>query len=180
VRGEIEIMPKKIDGPGLAAIAVGIIFLYGGVKGYSPIKAFENIIKGQNPNENQVSASLTAATSSSGGNIPTSGGGSSSANQALAKQIATGMGHSDWTSGQQWSDWVALWNQESGWSATAKNPSSGAYGIPQSLPADKMASAGADYMTNPATQIKWGVTYIAGRYGNPSVAMAHERANNWY
>lgn len=174
-------MANKIDGPGIAAVAVGIVFIYGGAKGYSPIKAFGNIIKGKNPNENQASAALSSADSSSAtGNVPASGGGNPSANQALAKQIATAMGHSDWTSGQQWSDWVALWNQESGWSATAKNPSSGAFGIPQSLPASKMASAGADYMTNPATQIKWGVGYIADRYGNPSAAMAHERANNWY
>ena len=55
---------------------------------------------------------------------------------------------------------VPLWNQESGWNVYATNPSSGAYGIPQALPADKMASAGSDWQTNPATQIRWGLGYI--------------------
>ncbi|MBB6173452.1 hypothetical protein HNR23_003512 [Nocardiopsis mwathae] len=73
-----------------------------------------------------------------------------------------------------------LWEKESNWNHTAKNPSSGAYGIPQSLPGSKMASAGADWETNPATQIKWGLGYIDGRYGNPCGAWAHSQANGWY
>jgi hypothetical protein len=59
-------MANKMDGPGIAAVAVGVVFVWGGVKGYSPIKAFENIITGKNPNENQASASLVSANSSSG------------------------------------------------------------------------------------------------------------------
>lgn len=74
----------------------------------------------------------------------------------------------------------SLWQKESGWNPSATNPSSGAYGIPQSLPASKMASAGADWQTNPATQISWGLTYISGRYGSPCSAWAHSQANNWY
>jgi hypothetical protein len=73
-----------------------------------------------------------------------------------------------------------LWSHESGWRVTATNPSSGAYGIPQSLPGSKMASAGRDWRTNPATQIKWGLTYIHDRYGSPSRAWAHELSHNWY
>lgn len=73
-----------------------------------------------------------------------------------------------------------LWNKESNWLPTAKNPSSSAYGIPQSLPGSKMASAGADWRTNPATQITWGLGYIADRYGSPCSAWAHSRAHNWY
>ncbi|GAA3685574.1 hypothetical protein FB459_1967 [Yimella lutea] len=73
-----------------------------------------------------------------------------------------------------------LWTRESGWAHTATNPSSGAYGIPQSLPGSKMASAGADWRTNPATQITWGLTYIKGRYGSPCGAWAHSEAVNWY
>ena len=69
---------------------------------------------------------------------------------------------------------------ESGWQVTATNPGSGAYGIPQSLPASQMASAGPDWRTNPATQIKWGLTYIHDRYGSPSGAWAHEQSHNWY
>lgn len=73
-----------------------------------------------------------------------------------------------------------LWTKESGWSTTSLNRSSGAYGIPQSLPASKMATAGADYMTNPATQIRWGLGYIKSRYGSPAAAWAHSQAVNWY
>ncbi|GAA1602915.1 lytic transglycosylase domain-containing protein [Actinoplanes couchii] len=60
-----------------------------------------------------------------------------------------------------------LWDHESGWNYKAENRSSGAYGIPQSLPGDKMAQFGADWKTNPATQIKWGLSYIKGRYKTP-------------
>ena len=74
----------------------------------------------------------------------------------------------------------SLWTKESGWSWNANNASSGAYGIPQSLPGSKMASAGSDWATNPATQIKWGLGYIAGRYGTPCGAWAHSQAANWY
>ncbi|MCU1432657.1 MAG: hypothetical protein JWP95_1762 [Actinotalea sp.] len=74
----------------------------------------------------------------------------------------------------------ALWTKESGWRVNAHNASSGAYGIPQSLPGSKMASAGADWQTNPATQIAWGLSYIAGRYGTPCAAWDHSKARNWY
>ena len=75
---------------------------------------------------------------------------------------------------------MRLWQKESNWRYTARNPSSGAYGIPQSLPGSKMASAGADWQTNPATQIKWGLGYIAARYGTPCSAWAHSQQVNWY
>lgn len=74
----------------------------------------------------------------------------------------------------------SLWMKESGWKSSALNASSGAYGIPQSLPGSKMASAGADWQTNPATQIKWGLGYIKGSYGSPCGAWAHSQATNWY
>jgi hypothetical protein len=73
-----------------------------------------------------------------------------------------------------------LWEHESGWNPAAENAGSGAYGIPQSLPGSQMASAGADWQTDAATQIRWGLTYIHGRYGSPCGAWAHEQANNWY
>jgi hypothetical protein len=62
----------------------------------------------------------------------------------------------------------------------AQNKSSGAYGIPQALPGSKMASAGADWQTNPATQITWGLGYISARYGTPCAAYAHLQSSNWY
>jgi len=73
-----------------------------------------------------------------------------------------------------------LWQHESGWRHTASNPSSGAYGIPQALPGTKMATAGSDWRTNPATQIKWGLGYIKQRYGTPNGAWAHFQSYNWY
>jgi hypothetical protein len=72
-----------------------------------------------------------------------------------------------------------LWTQESNWRYNAEN-ASGAYGIPQALPGSKMASAGSDWQTNPATQIKWGLGYIKSIYGTPCGAWSHEEADGWY
>ncbi len=74
----------------------------------------------------------------------------------------------------------SLWAKESGWDPQAANPTSSAYGIPQALPGSKMASAGADWATNPATQIEWGLGYISERYGSPCGAWSHSEANGWY
>ena len=75
---------------------------------------------------------------------------------------------------------ISLWNKESGWQVTNKNRSSGAYGIPQALPASKMASAGSDYLTNYKTQINWGLSYIKSRYGSPSNAWSSFKSKGWY
>ncbi|MCY7413144.1 MAG: lytic transglycosylase domain-containing protein [Salinibacterium sp.] len=96
--------------------------------------------------------------------------------QAIALQMLTARGFGS----DQFDCLVALWNRESRWNVYALNASSGAYGIPQSLPGDKMASAGADWATNPATQITWGLTYIEARYGDPCGAWGHSEENNWY
>jgi hypothetical protein len=73
-----------------------------------------------------------------------------------------------------------LWQRESGWSQDAHNPSSGAHGIPQALPGSKMGSFGADWATNPETQIKWGLSYIKSVYGSPSGALASSHSRGWY
>lgn len=75
---------------------------------------------------------------------------------------------------------VKLWERESNWNPNAHNKSSGAHGIPQSLPASKMASEGADYYTNGKTQIRWGLKYIKNRYGSPSKAWQHSQQKGWY
>ena len=75
---------------------------------------------------------------------------------------------------------VSLWNLESGWNVYASNPSTGAYGIPQALPGSKMASAGPDWQSNAATQIRWGLGYIKSLYGSPCGAWSHEQATGWY
>ncbi|MFF4233726.1 transglycosylase SLT domain-containing protein [Streptomyces sp. ISL-1] len=71
-------------------------------------------------------------------------------------------------------------SHESNWDVNAANPSSGAYGLVQALPGGKMASAGADWKTNPKTQIKWGLDYMKERYGSPCGAWASWQAQGWY
>lgn len=83
-------------------------------------------------------------------------------------------------SGSEFDCLVNLWNRESHWNVNSHNTSSGAHGIPQALPGSKMASAGADWETNPRTQIVWGLGYIERRYGTPCGAWAHSEATNWY
>jgi hypothetical protein len=96
-----------------------------------------------------------------------------------AQQVAMAMlGSFGWSSGQ-FSCLDSLWTRESGWSVTAQNPD-GAYGIPQAYPGSKMASAGPDWQTNAATQIRWGLGYIRGTYGSPCAAWSHELATGWY
>ncbi|MFV0633772.1 G5 domain-containing protein [Demequina sp.] len=101
----------------------------------------------------------------------------SGANRALGKQMAANI--KGWT-GSEWQCLNALWTKESGWNSAAHNSSSGAHGIPQSLPGSKMASHGADWATNPATQISWGMSYISGRYGTPCAAWGHSQRVGWY
>ena len=84
-----------------------------------------------------------------------------------------------WT-GAMWEDLVKLWTKESNWRWNAENKSSGAYGIPQSLPADKMASAGANWHEDASIQITWGLSYIRSKYGNPSEAWKHSQEIGWY
>jgi hypothetical protein len=96
--------------------------------------------------------------------------------QAIAKSMLTARG----LGADQYNCLVSLWNRESGWNVYAMNSSSGAYGIPQALPGSKMASAGADWATNPETQVSWGLSYITGRYATPCGAWAHSENNGWY
>ena len=96
--------------------------------------------------------------------------------QAIALDMVTARG---WGS-SEFDCLVALWNRESHWNVYSLNTSSGAYGIPQALPGNKMATAGADWATNPATQITWGLGYITARYGTPCGAWNHSQAKGWY
>jgi hypothetical protein len=118
----------------------------------------------------QVAASLSGAL---GGRMGDSGARTHSAAvaQAYARSLLSQYG---W-SGSQMSSLIPLWNQESGWNAYAVNPSSGAYGIPQSLGHGHPYNLG-DYKN----QIIWGLNYIRGRYGSPAAAERHELAYNWY
>jgi hypothetical protein len=96
--------------------------------------------------------------------------------QSIAYNMLSSFG---WSPSAQFGCLDEMWDRESGWRYNAEN-ASGAYGIPQALPGSKMASAGADWETNPATQIKWGLGYIQGRYGSPCAAWSFWQANGWY
>lgn len=96
--------------------------------------------------------------------------------QAIGYELVMARGWGE----DQYSCLVSLFNRESHWNVYAGNPVSGAYGIPQALPGSKMASAGADWQTNPRTQITWGLNYIAGRYGTPCGAWGHSQSLGWY
>jgi hypothetical protein len=89
------------------------------------------------------------------------------------------LAHYGW-SADQFSCLDEIYIHESGWNPSASNPYSGAYGIPQALPGDKMAAFGSDWQTNPATQLAWGLTYIRDRYGSPCGAWAFWQSHNWY
>lgn len=98
-----------------------------------------------------------------------------------AKQVARDLAASQYGWGDdQFQCLVQLWTKESGWNYQATNPSSGAFGIVQALPAEKLATAGADWRTNAATQVKWGLDYIARGYGTPCAAWGHSQSVNWY
>lgn len=119
----------------------------------------------------------TTATDADATSAPASTGPvSSGSNRDIARSMLASFGWGD----DQWPYLDQLWQRESGWNQYADNPYSSAYGIPQALPGSKMASAGADWATNPATQIKWGLGYIKSRYGSPAAAWAHSQSVGWY
>lgn len=98
-----------------------------------------------------------------------------------ARQIGATMAASRYGwGGEQFSCLDSLWTRESGWNHRATNPSSGAYGIPQALPGSKMSAYGADWQTNPVTQIEWGLAYIRDSYGTPCGAWSAFQAKGWY
>lgn len=103
-------------------------------------------------------------------------GGGPAQNRELGRFLTAEFG---WDAGQ-FSCVDEIFSQESGWSVTADNPSSSAYGIPQALPGSKMASAGPDWQTNPETQIRWGLGYIDERYGTPCAAWNFKQGTGWY
>ncbi|MGN6221580.1 MAG: lytic transglycosylase domain-containing protein [Microbacterium sp.] len=131
--------------------------------------------------EKAKAAQAAAPKKSSGGSTAApapkyaASGTSAGEAQATARGMIAGYGWGD----DQFACLVSLWNKESGWRYNASNPS-GAYGIPQALPGSKMGAYGADWQTNPATQIAWGLGYISGRYGTPCGAWSHSQSTGWY
>lgn len=127
-----------------------------------------------------LASDLGQMLGSGGGGDAGAHGKGAKANQAIARAMLSKFG---WGQSQM-GPLIKLWNGESGWNERADNPSSSAYGIPQALPGSKMSSAGSDWRTNPATQIKWGLGYIKNRpdYGSPEAAWAkwQSRSPHWY
>ena len=122
-----------------------------------------------------------AATPTAGATAPIPASGNLGAPAALNQyqSFAQTLADTTWAPGQ-FPYLNLLWERESGWNPAAANPTSGAFGIPQALPAVKMASAGLDWATDPYTQIIWGIGYIHAAYGTPQAAWAHELAFSWY
>jgi len=122
------------------------------------------------------SSSTSSSNSLSAGSAASSGDNSVAGAKATAKAMLSSYG---WGS-DQFSCLEKLWKRESGWNYKAYNSSSGAYGIPQALPGSKMASAGSNWKTSAATQIKWGLGYISSRYSTPCGAWSHSQSSGWY
>ncbi|UWF78612.1 phospholipase [Microbacterium neungamense] len=120
----------------------------------------------------RIEAERAAAEAAALASANTVEGAKATAREMAASQYGWGEG--------EFSCLESLWNKESGWNYQAYNDSSGATGIPQALPGSKMASAGADWQTNAATQIAWGLGYIDAVYGSPCAAWGHSQATNWY
>ena len=118
----------------------------------------------------------THVLTSRGGTISRATSGNKYEYQSYAHTLVIEKGWSE----NDYQSLIYLWEKESGWNPNSHNKSSGAHGIPQSLPASKMSSHGDDYYTNGCTQIRWGLEYILNRYGSPTAAWNHFLANNWY
>jgi len=130
--------------------------------------------------QSQSAQSQAAQSQSARGQAAAQSPAVTTAASGSPQQIAQAMlGSFGWSS-SQFSCLDPLWAHESGWSVSAYNAGSGAFGIPQALPGSRMASAGPDWQTNAATQVKWGLDYIKGTYGSPCGAWSHEEATGWY
>ena len=119
----------------------------------------------------KFAATAAVLLGASGAVLGTTGSASAASPQELARDIVPAA---------QYASFSKIVEHESHWNHTATNSSSGAYGLVQALPASKMSSAGSDWKTNPATQIKLGLNYMNERYGSPNAAWAFWQANGWY
>jgi len=130
--------------------------------------------------QSQAAQSQAAQSQSARGQAAAQSPAVTTAASGSPQQIAQAMlGSFGWSS-SQFSCLDPLWAHESGWSVSAYNAGSGAFGIPQALPGSRMASAGPDWQTNAATQIKWGLDYMNSRYGSPAAAWNFWSTHHWY
>jgi hypothetical protein len=174
-----------VKGGYLLAAGGGAILLWSGIKGHSWSTVLRDIIGGkQVPSTEELAIQSSPSAFSSGGSGPGpvtgSGGpvgGTVAKNKAIGRTLAAAYG---WAGASEWGALDSLWTRESGWNNHAKNPTSGAYGIPQSLPASKMGALANPPVSSASAQIAWGLKYIKGRYGDPVAAEAHENSAGWY
>lgn len=127
----------------------------------------------------QAAAATAAAEAAAAEEAAAAAAAANTPDGARATAASIALNDYGWGS-DQFSCLESLWNKESGWNALAENPDSGAYGIPQSLPGDKMATVADDWATNATTQIIWGLQYIDAVYGSPCGAWGHSQATDWY
>ena len=177
-----------INGVTVTIALVGSVMLYSGLKGKSISSTTRDLLSGKNPADTPTDTSSTSGPGTNHGPVPDPGTSTNQdpsmaqpdANRSTGRLLAASHG---WV-GEQWTALDQLWTRESQWENTAQNPSSGAYGIAQALPPSKYPRAGRPPslggFADPGTQIRWGLNYIAGRYGTPVKAWQHELAYGWY
>jgi hypothetical protein len=164
-------MPVNVGA--LTALGAGVVLTWSAIENQKITVTLQDIISGKKPQPGPMSSGSSAGGGGgSGGSAPESPA-QLSANEQLGKTLAMAYG---WGSGAQWNALYALWERESGWNNLAENASSGAYGIPQALPASKMYGG----TSSPTLQIQWGLGYISSTYGSPEGAWAHEEQFGWY
>jgi len=179
-----------VSGTALASVLAGTVLVYAGIKGKSLPAAFQAIVQGKSPAgakaANQITGTTVTVTSAGGGGGGAPGGTIGPGAAAAQKWARDHLADYGWGP-EQMLPLTSLWNGESGWRWNASNGDSGpdsgsAYGIPQSLPGSKMASMGADWRTNPVTQMRWGLSYIKQDYGSPANAwnIWQSRSPHWY
>jgi transglycosylase-like protein with SLT domain len=166
--------------PALVAAGAGALFLWSGIKGGSVTRSLRSLLSAKPHLDTTVANPVTGSGSAPGGTVTPSGGGpsavSSQANQATGRLMAASYG---WGAGQEWTALNNVVMSESGWSSTAQNPTSTAYGIFQFLDTT-WASVGYTKTSDPVVQIAAGLAYIRQRYGDPVRAWAFHQANGWY
>jgi resuscitation-promoting factor RpfB len=166
----------QISGYALASIGIGGVLVWSGVKNEKITSVAKDVLTGTKPPENGPDAADNAGGGASGATPPPAPSDPSK-NVTLGKLLASAEG---WGTGSEWNALYDIWNHESGWSNTAQNASTGAYGIPQALPASKMGALANPPVSSAAAQIKWGLGYIKDTYGTPLEAWTHEQSDGWY
>lgn len=179
-----SVVPRGVHAPVLVAgagpLVLGAVAAQAGAKAATPTATAGAAMRAQAVRAQARAARAKVTASRSSARKAASARPARAALSGSPKTIARSLVASKGWGAQQFRCLEKLWDKESDWIATADNPTSSAYGIPQALPGHKMASEGPRWRTDPATQIRWGLKYIDGRYGTPCEAWAHSRANNWY